>query len=164
MVIPNEALEVSLDALEDVVEVGAKFLLKTIKKNQNPRPVYNPDSLDKLDNIYSAMYGQNKRQDNPDVESVYELHGVATYDPTTNQLKGSGLVENCRMSMLTIVYEYVKVGYVTENDSYHDFMSKLRKNTIVEFNGMKYFVKEVAIVAVYEGFGIVCNLGCDVYG
>lgn len=66
--------------------------------------------------------------------------------------------------MLTITYEYMEVGYFEEKDSFHDFISKIKRNTILEFNGKQYLVKEVAISGVYEGFGIVCNLGCDLYG
>lgn len=157
MKIPNEPLEVSKDALGDVKEVGAPFVLKIVKTN----PKRNSEDLK---NIYSSMYGQNPSDDNPDIEKTYSLHGVATYDPTTDQLKGSGLVEKCGLSMLTITYEYMEVGYFEEKDSFHDFISKIKRNTILEFNGKRYFVKEVAISGVYEGFGIVCNLGCDLYG
>lgn len=157
MLIPTEPLEISIDALEDISEVGATFVVKTVKTNPTKQS-------DNLKDMYSSMYGQNKKQDEPEIEAMHTLHGIATYDPTTDQLKGSGLVEKCGLSMMTITYEYLKVGYIAENDSFQDFISKIKRNTILEFNNKRYFVKEVSIVGVYEGFGIVCNLGCDIYG
>lgn len=157
MIIPSEPLEISLDALGDIIEVGAPFTLKVVKTNSER-------NSEDLKNIYSSMYGQNPNDDKPDIDAIYLLHGVATYDPTTDQLKGSGLVEKCGLSMMSITYEYMKVGYFSESDSFHNFISKIKRNTILNFNGRDYFVKEVAISGVYMGFGIVCNLGCDLYG
>lgn len=158
--IPNNPKEESVDALADIEEVGAPFELKVVK----PLTDMGLPSKENIPDLYASIYGQNRINDKPQINNIYELHAVPTYDPTTDQLKGSGLVETCRLHLMTITYEYMKCGYAEDCETFHDFITKLKRNSLVEFNGRTYFVKEIAITAVYEGFGIVCNLGCDLYG
>ena len=157
VVITTEVIDISLDALQDVIEVGSKFTINIV--NKNPK-----NDSDNIRNLYSSMYGQNKINDKPVIEKSYTIHGVPTYEPTTDQLKGSGLVEKCGLRMMTIVYEYIQQGFISKEDSFHDFISNIKRNTILSFNGKDYFIKEVSIVGMYQDFGIVCNLGCDIYG
>ena len=157
MVITTEVLDISLDALQDVREAGSKFTINIV--NKNPK-----SASDDMSNLYSSMYGQNPKTDKPIIEKSYTIHGIPTYEPTTDQLKGSGLVEKCGLRMMTITYEFVESGFVSKEDSFHDFISNIKRNTILNFNGKDYFIKEVSVGGMYQGFGVVCNLGCDLYG
>lgn len=160
LTIPDECLDISVDAIGDITEVGAEFKLLVVKTLGEIAD----NKGDNLKDMYSSIYGQNKRLDEPEVKETFTLHAVGFYDPTTDQLKGTGLVEKSNLRLMTIVYEYMKVGYCDDCNDFHDFITKLKRNCLVEFNGKRFFAHEVAITGVLNGFGIVCNLGCDVYG
>lgn len=158
--IPDEPKKISIDALNDIIEVGATFKLQVVK----PLTEMGLPSQENMQDLYASIYGQNRVNDEPQINKDYELHAVATYDPTADQLKGSGLVESCRLRLMTVVYEFMQVGYADDCEVFHDFITKLKRNSLVEFNGRRYSIKEIAITGVYQGFGIVCNMGCDLYG
>jgi hypothetical protein len=156
--ISDEALEISVDAIEDILEVGTVVTLKKVEKPNTE------DESTITDNrsLYSEYYKQTK-DETPVIEKTYDINAILTYSPSDDKLKSAGLDEECGVIVMLATYQLLNVGFANEEDTFHSLITDLKRGILVDINGETFIVKSVGMTGTLNGFSIICNLGCDLY-
>lgn len=156
MLLNAEQIEISNDVLEDISEVGSIATLNLISEEEI-------DENSTAQDLYAKHYSQTKNS-LPNITQSLKLHCLLEYNPSEDKIKASGLEEQCHVMVTIVNYELIQLGYVKYSDTVGDIITKLKRNTTISVNGKDYFIKQVGMIANYQDFPFVCNLGCDVYG
>lgn len=159
MLISEECLEISNDAIGDIGEVGVRIAFRVAK---NPVDT-GGDAATSMKDKYAEFYQQTRNSDPEFEETEYHVNVVPVYSPATDKLESSGLNESCHIMFTLATYEFVKNGFATIDDELHTLIERLKRGLLVSFDGKLFVSKEVGMTATYEGFSIICNLGCDLY-
>lgn len=158
--IDKETLEMCKDIISDIKEVGVIGILKKVAVTPTTS-VTNPINPNMKD-LYSEFYNQTKNE-SPIINTTYDVNALVSYSPIIDELNGAGLNEKCHIMIIVCTYEFIDNKFITTDNDINYLIENLKRNNLINVNGKDYLIKEVGATAIYKGFPLMCNLGCDEY-
>lgn len=151
-----KAIQISDKFIKKLQQYGAKFTLFSVSLDKKI-PSTTRDE-------YSEFFGQSKNHEPTLSDKFYTLHGLITFSPDNEKRIGAGLKLDCDIIIENIMSKSLHdVGIAVASDSVKDIMDKLLLNRLIDLNGQRYTIEEVAPANSFGQTPLTFNISCKEY-